>query len=586
MSKRNIFNRVPIRRIRRSSFDLSHKVLTTMEMGRLYPVGTPLMCIPGDKIKLGHQIVAHANPMNSPAFADVSIYFMDFFVAFRNLYKDEHLWERFIANEKLDNGDTPVLPRMNSTDQHGLSDSGNALKALYTNYDTLWDYFGFQTGCHPNGTSAPLDAPWRAYWQIWNEFIRDEKLQDAVDWNRDMTDSTASMSSAMPLIKPARVNYGRDYLTSAFLSPQQGDAVALPLSGYAPIVGDPYIYSAHTSRVQGAFIQENIANQLRFGSSGDTAQANTNLLTQIAGESVNVGMKDAPNNYAIIHTKEREKSSEIPYIGEDVSFNGGHALMADLSSASSYDINDLRLANANQRWKEINNLCGTRYTEFLRAQYGVAPRDERLQRPEYIGGTKAPLIVSQVLQTSNSDTETSPTGTKYGQAMIASADYSGTYRVKEHGLIMTVAFIRPKTLYQDGIAREWTPKTYLDFMNPLFCGLGEQAVKNGEVFAVDDEAENNKIWGYEAMYQEYRYKQDRVTGKMRSNITGDMKNSFDYWHLGRHFDSLPNLNGEFITCKPSSRIFTAQDTEVQYLCEIGQIIKAVRPLPYYAMPHL
>ena len=586
MSKRNIFNRVPIRRIRRSSFDLSHKVLTTMEMGKLYPVGTPLMCIPGDKIKLGHQVVTHASPMNAPAFVDCSIYFMDFFVAFRNLYKDEHLWERFISNETLDNGDTPVLPRMNLTDQNGLSVSGGAVGSLYTNYDTLWDYFGFQTGCHPEGTSAPLDAPWRAYWQIWNEFIRDEKLQKAVDWQKEMTDPDADMSTAMPLIKPARVNYGRDYFTSAFLSPQQGDAVALPLSGYAPIVGDPYIYGAHSSRIQGAGISDNVRYPLRFGSSGAFDSGNTNMLVQESGESINVGVGNAPHNYAVLHTKSQEISDEVGSIGEPVHGYEGDALMADLSAASSYDINDLRLANANQRWKEINNLCGTRYTEFLRAQYGVAPRDERLQRPEYIGGTKAPLIVSQVLQTSNSDTETSPTGTKYGQGMIASADYSGTYRVKEHGLIMTVAFIRPKTLYQDGIAREWTPKTYLDFMNPLFVGLGEQAIKNGEVFAVDSETENNKIWGYESMYQEYRYKQDRVTGKMRSNITGDMNNSFDYWHLGRHFDSLPNLNGEFITCNPSSRIFTARDTEVQYLCEIGQIVKAVRPLPYYAMPHL
>lgn len=578
MSKRNIFNRVPIRRIKRSSFDLSHKVLTTMEMGKMYPVGTPLMCIPGDKIKLGHQIVAHANPMNSPAFADVSIYFMDFFVAFRNLYKDEHLWERFIANEKLDNGDTPVLPRFNVTDQHGLSVGGGYLEDVYTNYDTLWDYFGFQTGCHPKGSSAPLDAPWRAYWQIWNEFIRDEKLQDAVDWQSGMTESTASVSSAERLIKPARVNYGRDYFTSAFLSPQQGDAVALPLSGYAPIVGDPYLYSG----VEGTLSDPPFkTGALRFGSQNSSSPANANLLVQNSITSQNVGLDKEPSNNAFIHNQDSST-----YFDQSVGGWKGNSLMADLSAASSYDINDLRLANANQRWKEINNLCGTRYTEFLRAQYGVAPRDERLQRPEYIGGTKAPLIVSQVLQTSNSDTETSPTGTKYGQAMIASADYSGTYRVKEHGLIMTVAFIRPKTLYQDGIAREWTPKTYLDFMNPLFCGLGEQAVKNGEIFAVDDEAENNKIWGYEAMYQEYRYKQDRVTGKMRSNITGDMHNSFDYWHLGRHFDSLPNLNGEFITCKPSSRIFTAQDTEVQYLCEVGQIIKAVRPLPYYAMPHL
>lgn len=555
---RNIFNRVPVRKIKRSPFELSHKILTTMEMGKLYPVGSPIMCIPGDKIKLGHQIVAHANPMGAPAFADMSIYFMDFFVAFRNLYDNDKLFERFIANEKLDNGDTPVLPRMNVTDHSELNNQN------YTVYNTLWDYFGFQTGCKPAGSSAPLDAPFRAYLQIWNEYFRDEKLQDELDIN-DMTNTLA----------PQYVNYGRDYLTSAFTSPQQGDAVALPLTGYAPIRGD---YSVYSSVYPGS----TDLGTFRIGSASNISNPDTNLIVQSEQFTGNI----SESHNAMIHNAD---SAQLGYDFIDDPTNpmgNNDPLYADLSQASSYDINDLRLANANQRWKEINNLCGTRYTEFLRAQYGVAPRDERLQRPEYIGGTKAPIIVSQVLQTSNSTNEVSPTGTKYGQGMIVNTDYSGTYHVKEHGMIITLAFIRPKTLYQDGIPREWTPETYLDFMNPLFVGLGEQGIKNSEVFCQDDETVNNTIWGYESMYQEYRYRPDRVTGKMRTNVTGNMNNSFDYWHLGRHFSSLPQLNNEFIKCNPSTRIFQAGDTEVQYLCEIGQIIKAVRPLPYYAVPHL
>lgn len=574
MAKRNIFNRVPVRRVKRAGFDLSSKILTTMVMGKLYPVGAPILAIPGDKHKLGHQVVAHAMPMGSPAFADITMYFLDFFVPFRILYPDidEHLFERFIANEPLDNGETAVLPRMNPTDVKSLASIPSQYTAnnYYSQYDSLWDYFGFQTGVKPRGLSAPLDAPWRAYWLIYDEFIRDEKLEDKKDWSAF---AHGSDYTNLEMIQPAYVNYARDYLTSAFLSPQQGEAVSLPLSGYAPIVGDYNVYSPHSmvSR-NGELIPFKVGNS-------STSAYNANLFVK--------GV--VPNNEEIdpasesvsarVRTEEWEDGYEFASDSADLG-----PLRADLTSASTYDINDLRLANALQRWKEINNRCGTRYAEFLRAQYGVAPRDERLQRPEFIGGTKCPIIVSQVLQTSNSDSQESPTGFKYGQGMAVDSDYSGTYFVKEFGLIMTLAYIRPKTLYQDGITREWTPETYLDFMNPLYVGLGEQGIKNSEVFAVDDETENRKIWGYQAMYQELRYRSDRVTGKMRSNLTTGMSNSFDYWHLGRHFESLPQLNSEFIKCKPSTRIFQAGNTEIQFICEIGNSVKSLRPLPYYAVP--
>lgn len=574
MAKRNIFNRVPVRRVKRAGFDLSSKVITTMEMGKLYPVGTPILAIPGDKHKLSHQVVAHAMPMGSPAFADITMYFLDFFVPFRTLYPDidEHLFERFIANEPLDNGETAVLPRMNKTDVRGLNHStANSAGVLYSEYDSLWDYFAFQTGVKPEGLSAPLDAPWRAYWQIWNEFIRDEKLQDAVDWSAFAKDEQTNKS----FVQPAFVNYARDYLTSAFLSPQQGEAVSLPLSGYAPIVGDYNVYGGTYTAVE-TYPPQRIANNVHFRGNEDTAQAGSALLTV---GSVPTVAESNSSTMPFIHTGQSTTDKHIVsgYVDEQ-------PLVADLSAASTYDINDLRLANALQRWKEINNKCGTRYAEFLRAQYGVAPRDERLQRPEFIGGTKCPIMVSQVLQTSNSDSQQSPTGFKYGQGMAVDSDYSGTYFVKEFGLIMTLAYIRPKTLYQDGITREWTPETYLDFMNPLYVGLGEQGIKNGEVFAVNDETQNRQIWGYQSMYQELRYRSDRVTGKMRSNVTTGMNNSFDYWHLGRHFESLPQLNSEFIKCNPSTRIFQAGNTEIQFICEIGNIVKSLRPLPYYAVP--
>lgn len=231
----------------------------------------------------------------------------------------------------------------------------------------------------------------------------------------------------------------------------------------------------------------------------------------------------------------------------------------------------------------------------MRAHYGTSPRDERLQRPEFIGGCKSPIIVSNVLQQSNADnssvSQKTLIGTKYGQGMTADVNNLGSYYASEFGVMMVVAFLRPKTSYMQGINRQWLKNDTFDFFNPLFSSLGEQEIRNEEIFAksgdsdpLTDKTSNRSIWGYQARYNEMRYNPNLITGKMRPNAqTGEP--SFDYWHLGRYFDSLPNLNDKFIECNPDKRIFQATD-EVGFICHIGNRIKALRPLPYMAIPHL
>jgi len=254
----------------------------------------------------------------------------------------------------------------------------------------------------------------------------------------------------------------------------------------------------------------------------------------------------------------------------------------DLSVASTFDIADFRLAFQIQRWLERNARAGARYVEFLRAHFGVAPRDDRLQRPEYIGGSKTPMIISEVVQTSaTSNFEgqmESPQGNLAGHGIGVSSSFCGKYRATEFGLIMGLMSIMPRSAYQNGINRQWLRETKYDFYFPEFANLSEQAIINAEICAKDTDATHNQtIFGYQGRYDELRTKQNLVVSEMRD--------TFDYWHLARKFDpaSAPQLNYAFINCVPDKRIFVVQN-EDGLIVSFGNLLKVVRPLPVLAEP--
>ena len=211
----------------------------------------------------------------------------------------------------------------------------------------------------------------------------------------------------------------------------------------------------------------------------------------------------------------------------------------DLSTATTFNVADLRLAFQIQKWMERNARAGARYTESLQAHFGVSPRDERLQRPEYIGGSKTPVIVSEVLQTSSTDA-TSPQGNMAGHGVSVASTFCGKYRATEHGLIMGIMSIMPRTMYQQGMDRQWLRRSRYDFYFPEFANLSEQAILNCELYATSNEATNKAIFGYQGRYDEMRTKRNMVCGQMRS--------TFDYWHLGRIFSTAPALNSTFLLC--------------------------------------
>ena len=255
--------------------------------------------------------------------------------------------------------------------------------------------------------------------------------------------------------------------------------------------------------------------------------------------------------------------------------------MVDLSTASTFDIADLRLAFQIQKWMERNARAGVRYTEFLRAHFGVSPRDDRLDRPEYIGGSKSPIIVSEVLQTSSTDA-TTPQGNLAGHGLSVNEAYCGSYNVQEYGLILGMFSVMPRPSYQQGINRQWLRRTRYDFFFPEFQNLSEQAIENAEIMALDADATHNTgIFGYQGRYDEMRYKPNMVVGEMRD--------TFDYWHLGRVFDALtpPVLNSDFVECNPDDckRVFAVQDVP-GLMVQFANIIKAFRPLMIQAEPGL
>lgn len=382
---------------------------------------------------------------------------------------------------------------------------------------SLWDYCGMPAGVLPDG-AYPLDYPKRAYNLVWNDYYRDPNLQTPVD----ITTSEALL----------RRCWEKDFFTSCLPWQQRGTAPALPIS-----------LSGSAALTWPAF-------------SNTYTQTNVTFDNQVGPPNVTHG----PWGVTGSPSKDFLESG-----------------VADLSSgtASSINIADLRLAIAIQRMMELSAVAGSRYTEWLRANFGVSPRDETLERPEYIGGFKTPLIVSEVLQTSSTVDEPTPQGNLAGHGIAVARQHAGSYFCKEYGIIIGILSIMPRTAYQQGISRQWLKRTRFDWYNKALVNLPERAVIQAEVYATGVESENQTVFGYRGVYDEMRYMPDRVCGLLRDD--------FKHYHLGRIFSEAPLLNEDFVECVPRSDIFSIID-EPGFILNVGNIIRAVRPIPVIATP--
>ncbi len=500
-----LFNSIGAARVNRSAFNLSHEYATAFDMGQLIPV-LALECVPGDVFNLTSEQLIRLQPLVAPAFPEINATTHSFFVPYRLL--DEN-WERFIT--QVDEPEFKyVLPRwIPSAGKYGPN--------------SLWDYFGFPPSINPTG-AEPLDYVRRAYNFIWNEYYRDENVQEKVDLvNEDI------------LLRA----WEKDYFTSALTAAQRGVAPAMPITGITSAYFNDLIHDGESD-------------------------------LQVS-KSVELGGVPREGKYKL--GVRNGSPGDHGYLKAAMNAN-----VVDFSNASTFDINDLRYASAVQRLLERSMRGGARYTEWLQATHGVSPKDERLDRPEYIGGSRTPVIISEVLQTSETSSN-SPQGNLAGHGLSYTQGINGRYSVDEFGIIITLMSILPRASYHQGIHRSWLRKSVYDFFNPLFVNLGEQEIMQSELFVDDIPANNQKVYGFQGRYNELRYMPSRVTGNLRPG------QNLQQYTLTRDFGSAPGLNEALIQCKPGKRIFAVtRSDEPSFIVRIRHHIKAFRPLPIQPIP--
>ncbi len=555
----SVFSSVLGNKVGRSVFDLSHVKRFTCDMGQLIPVYFD-ECVPGDTRKIGMQCVTRFQPLVAPILDSVDLIVHYFFVPTRLLMDTEEDWNTFLTGGKDGKDESVSLPLWSFVGFDGSTPPKPHPFSNKINYGkySLWDYFGLPlNGGNENtirDSCSVLGFAQRAYNLVFNEYYLDENLVDKV-----------SLKNSTVLYRA----WKKDYFTSALPWQQRGIAPALPLSGQVPVTMSGLSFSDLAFTPTSSYVPED-AKPLTL----ELIRPSSNILTNEngAGFNANKAWSQSPSSGTVTMSSG--------------SMNVTNATgTADLSNAATFDVATLRQCVQIQRWLELNARGGVRYTEFLRSHFGISPKDEVLGRPQYIGGTKSSIVISEVLQTSRTvdSTETekgSPLGRLAGHGLGASSDYICTYTAKEFGYIIGIASWMPKPSYQQGVNRIFSRKTKFDFYFPEFAHLSEQAVTNGEIFATGTE-KDKEIFGYQGAYNEMRY--------TPSFNCADMRDTFSYWHLGRIFDSAPKLNAGFLTTNPAydggirKDIFASQN-EPGLLVQFANIIKAIRPLPVYGTP--
>lgn len=514
---KNIFNSVKLKKPNRSTFNLSHDVKQSGRMGNLIPA-LVAECIPGDKWSIATAMAVRFAPLLAPVMHRFNIYMHYFFVPYRILWAN---FEEFIVNEG-----THVMPYINVS------------SGLTADQKKFLDYMGVPpiTG----GNTIKINAmAMAAYQLIYNEYYRDQNLQVPIP-NLDLINGDNSANVADLLGMRFR-NLEHDYFTGSLPFAQKGAAVDIPLGD---VILDPN-WSSH-------------------GSIPKTRDAS---MAHLSG--------------AI--TDDAFASGGLETGGIPSAFDPDGSL-----KTSSTTINDLRRAFRLQEWLERNALGGTRYIEHILAHFGVKSSDSRLQRPEYITGMKMPMIISEVLNTTGLldyydgggggvETTGSPVGQMSGHGIAADdSGRIGNYFCEEHGFVIGIFSMLPRTAYQQGLPKHYFKDDFLDYAFPEFANLGEQEVLKKEVYV--DSAAPDSVFGYVPRYAEYKF--------MQSRVAGDFRTTHDYWHAGRIFGTEPGLNNDFIECNPDDydRIFAVQGGADHLYMQIVHKLFCSRLLPFYGTP--
>lgn len=547
------FSQIPKMNVSRSKFIRKQDVKFTMDAGKLIPFYVDEV-LPGDTFSVDTAGICR---MATPIYPVMDNCYLDvyyFYTPMRILW--DHAKEFFGENNtnawvQKTEYKIPKL-RLKRNQGDGAEIPGE---------NTIADYFGIPTKIikqEDTKTSIEINAlPFRAYVKIWNEWFRDQNIDNPailetgdkeIDYGSDSKTKDTILEKAKNGGAPLWVNKFHDYFTSALPSPQKGEPTLIPMSGDANV----YLYNTVQDKVYNGNIWLESTNQYAPRLNQEHSSMGPDKLVQVIGSTTKNG---SDQTQAIFK--------------------------ADLSTVTGATINNLRQAFAVQQFMEADARGGTRYREIVSNHFGVYIDDKTVQIPEYLGGQRYMINVSQVVQTSATDT-TSPQGNAAAISVTPFTENSFTKSFQEHGYVIGVCCIRNDNTYQQGLEKMWNRSEKYDFYWPEFAHLGEQAVLNKEIF-VQGTADDEKAFGYQEAYAEYRYKPNRVAGLFRSNA----KQSLDSWHYADYYTKLPTLSQDWLASdKANINRTLAVQSQPQFIVDMLITNESVRPMPIYGTPGL
>lgn len=533
----------------RSKFKRPHSVKTTFNVGELIPFYVTEI-LPGDSVSIVTSKVVRMQPLVAPIMDNIYLDTYYFFVPNRLVWSH---WKEFMG----ENTESAWLPTTEYAIPQLTAPSGG------WNVGTIADYMGIPTGVSGLSLNA---LPFRGYALICNEWFRDENLTDPLyipvtDSNVTGTNGSSYRTDVAKGGKPFIAAKLHDMFTSCLPAPQKGPDVTIPSLGSAPVITGAINTNIDTSN-----------ESMKFAVAGFSASAQK--------AQAGIGYVGTDTDPALALWTSPSTSNPLTASYKAVPNN----LYADLGSATMASINALRTAFQIQKMLEKNAMGGTRYIELLKAHFGVTSPDSRLQRPEYLGGNRIPININQVLQTSATASGQTPLGTPGANSLTVDSHSDFTHSFTEHGFLFGLMVARYPHSYQQGINRQFLRKDKYDYYWPVFANLGNQAVKNAEIYAQGTTTDDD-VFGYQEAWYDYRYQPNMVTGEMRSAAT----NSLDAWHLADEYSALPTLSDGWIRenkSNPDRALLVNSSVSNQVFADLYVDEKITRVMPFYSIPGL